>query len=219
MTPNLHPTLAADKWGRARALSFALDEGFEPLLVQVMGLPNLNGNGHHFHMALGALGLVKPFDWMKWDAPALTRELVPTLDDDTAWRHVTRVVRCERFCEGTFDAHIRNGSLTALLRHLYTIRCTENGRPLNFPMFSDGSVEQGLRLVGFNLGTIGHTTGRHDVCGQPECSRWSVELELSNGRRQYWCSDNWHYVHGAEELFILQSWSHRKAQRPMPTRK
>jgi hypothetical protein len=57
------------------------------------------------------------------------------------------------------------------------------------------------------------------VCGQPECSRWSVELELSNGRRQYWCSDNWHYVHGAEELFILQSWSHRKARRPKPTRK
>ena len=70
MTPTIHPTLAADKWGRARSLSFALDEGFEPLMVQVMGLPNLNGMSHNFHMALGALGLVKPFDWMKWDVPA-----------------------------------------------------------------------------------------------------------------------------------------------------
>ena len=219
MTPTIHPTLAADKWGRARALSCALDEGFEPLMVQVMGLPNVNGMSFNFHMALGALGLVKPFDWMKWDVPALTKEMVPTLDDDTAWRHVTRVVRSERFFEGNFDAHIRNGSLTALLRHLYILRCTENGRPLNFPMFSDGSVEPGLRLVGFSQGTIGHTTGRHEVCAQPDCSRWSVELEVHNGLRQYWCSDNWHYVQGAEELFILQSWSHRKKRRTRPTRK
>ena len=219
MNTDIHPTLNAEKWGRARALSLLLDFTFEPLLVEVMGLPHVNGMGHQFHMALGALGLIKPFDWTHWGAPGLTTDMVPSLDDDASWRHITRIVRSERFCEGVFDSHIRDGSLTALLRHMYIMRCTDNGRPLDIPTFNDGSVEPGIRLATVKGTTMAHSTGRHGTCREVGCSRWTIEVELSNTDRVEVCSELWHYVAATDEMYRLPKNSHPYIRAAKPTAK
>ena len=208
MRRDIHPTLAADKWGYARALSLRLDHQFQALQEEPMGLPNVDGDGFKFHMAIGALGIVKPFDWMKWGEPHITTDAVPTLDDDSAWRHVTRIVRSERFCEGTFDACVRDGSLTALIRHLYLLRCTENGRPLGFPMFNDGTVEPGIRLAGIFAGTYGYTTGRTNLCDEDGCGRWSIEVQSTEAERKWYCSMLWHYVQATDEMYTLRRAKH-----------
>lgn len=217
MNTDIHPTVNADAWGRARALSLVLDSTFEPLLVEVMGLPHLNGMGHKFHMALGALGLIRPFSWTTWGAPGLTRDMVPTLDDDDAWRHITRIVRSERFCEGVFDSHVQDGSLTSLLRHIYFLRCTDNGRPSHLPLFNDGSVEPGIRLATVRGTTMGHSTGRHNTCNESGCSRWSIEIELSNTDRVEVCSELWHYVAATDEMYLLPKNRHRHIMATRPT--
>ena len=174
ITSMIDPVVQADTWGLARALSFQLDHQYQPLMPQPLGLPDVKGNGFSFHAAIGALGIVAPFNWPEWKEPHIEKELVEFLDDDTAWRHVTRIVRSERFCEGNFDACVRDGSLTALVRHLYFLRYTDNGRPWTLPAFHDGTVEPGIRLVGTDGVTTGHTTGRSSVCVVDGCGRWSI---------------------------------------------
>ncbi len=217
MSHDIHPTLSADSWGYARALSLELDFQFQPLLVRVMGEPNLDGKGFKFHRAIGALGLVKPFDWPNWKMGPVTKDVVSTLDDDTAWRHVTRIVRSDRICEGNFDGHVANGTLTALVRHIHLLRRTENGRPLNFPMLDDGSVEPGIRLVSETDSTIGYTTGAWKTCDADSCSRWSVEIQLLNGARQFRCSEQWHFVYDTMEMYQLPHPPHVPQFRARPS--
>lgn len=209
MKHDIHPTIAADRWGNARAISFRLDHEFQSMMPVPLGLPDLGSEGFAFHRAIGALGIVKPFDWMKWGEPHIEKDMVSFLDDEKTWKHITRIVRAERFCEGTFDANVRDGSLTALVRHLYFLRRTDNGRPLQLPMFSDGAVEPGLRLASVKGTTIGHSTGRSATCTEGECERWAIEIEDSDGDRELRCSSLWHYVEATEEMFVLPRARHR----------
>ena len=208
MKYDIQPALAADKWGNARAISFRLDREFQAMMPKPLDLPDLGSEGFAFHRAIGALGIVKPFDWTKWGEPHIEKELVSSLDDDTAWRHVTRIIRAERFCEGTFDAHVRDGSLTTLIRHLYFLRCTENGRPTRIPMFEDGSVEMGVRLATVIGTTIGHSTGWSSTCGEAGCGWWTIEIERTDGDREFYCSSLWHYVEATEEMYALTASRH-----------
>lgn len=60
-------------------------------------------------------GLVQPFDWMRWPEPYPQGfQLVP-MDLQTVVKHVTRMVRCERFYENSLLMHVQEGRLLALV--------------------------------------------------------------------------------------------------------
>ncbi len=60
-------------------------------------------------------GLVQPFDWMRWREPFPQGiQLVP-MDLQTVVKHVTRIVRGERFYENSLLMHVQQGGLLSLV--------------------------------------------------------------------------------------------------------
>lgn len=220
MNSDIHPSLAADRWGNVRALCSVLDAANELLAVsEQLRRKETAAWTFDLRMAIGKVGLVKPFDWMKWGEPALTKEAIPDLDDDTAWRHVTRIARADRFMEGVFDQSVASGIMTALLRHIYDLRQTENGVPGSLPMLAEGFVEPGIRTVGVNSRTMGYTTGRIGECPVDGCSVAVVEIDGMHKKSasQWMCLSQFHYVPQTHELFRIPMSSHRMIRDAAPT--
>lgn len=63
---------------------------------------------------LGQLRLVQPFDWMQREAPALTEVDLEQIDLYDCIRHVTRLVRGDRFAENLLSGWIVSGHFRAL---------------------------------------------------------------------------------------------------------
>lgn len=209
----------ADRWARLRALSIHLDS--EVAAESEAGAERASTDGalYHFRMAIGSVGLVKPFDWPKWGAPGLTTEMVPMLDDEMSWKHVTRIMRADRFNDGVFEAYARSGSLTALVRHLYELRETVNGWPKSFAVNPDGSVPEGLNVFAGRRGTPfrAQTTGKRYRC--PDCNEgWALEVLWGGGGLSRVCSREWHHMAERNEVHMLRvHWFGRRVSSPAPS--
>jgi hypothetical protein len=202
MTHRLSDPIKNNGWARLRALSFAIDvaSGTDRRLNR----PAWSSDSlmFPFHMSIGAVGLVRPFSWNTWEAPMLTTEMVANLNDEMAWKHMTRIVRADRFNEGVFASYARAGVLTALARHLYELRKTENGWPSDFPLNPDGSVEPGITVVAGHGKLRAATNGRRHRC--PDCNGgWSIECEFKGGHVLRTCSKNWHYLADRGEVHLV----------------
>jgi hypothetical protein len=75
---------------------------------------------------LGRLRLVQPFDWMHWEAPALSEVDLEQIDLYDCIRHITRLVRGDRFAENSLSSWIVSGHFRALCEAAARIA---NGQP------------------------------------------------------------------------------------------
>lgn len=202
MTHHLPAHVMNDTWARLRGLAFAID--FEADVDRRLNRSHGPTDAllFPFRMAIGTAGLVRPFDWTAWGAPMLDTGMVPNLNDEMAWKHMTRIVRADRFNDGVFESYTRSGVTTALARHLFELRTTENGWPTDFPVNPDGSVEAGIDVV-VGLGRLrGVTNGRRYRC--PDCGGgWSIEVAWRSGRSSRTCSRDWHFFADRREVRML----------------
>lgn len=68
------------------------------------------------HAVVGDLSMVAPFDWPKWKEPWPDGpEAVARMDLDTVSKHMTRIVRSNRFIEGNFEAAAASGLVSHLV--------------------------------------------------------------------------------------------------------
>ena len=68
------------------------------------------------HAVVGDLSMVAPFDWPKWKEPWPDGpEAVARMDLDTVSKHMTRIVRSNRFIEGNFEAAATSGLVSHLV--------------------------------------------------------------------------------------------------------
>lgn len=65
---------------------------------------------------VGDLSMVAPFDWPKWQEPwPETAEAVAQMDKETVGKHMTRIMRSNRFIEGNFEAAAKSGLVSHLV--------------------------------------------------------------------------------------------------------
>lgn len=68
------------------------------------------------HAVVGELSMVAPFDWPKWQEPwPENDEVIARMDRDTVSKHMTRIVRSDRFIEGNFEAAAKSGLVSRLV--------------------------------------------------------------------------------------------------------
>lgn len=68
------------------------------------------------HVVVGELSMVHPFDWPKWKEPwPENADAVAVLDEDMVSKHMTRIVRSNRFIEGNFEAAAKSGLVSHLV--------------------------------------------------------------------------------------------------------
>ena len=63
---------------------------------------------------LGGLRLIQPFNWNAWDAEMIPLADLNQLDIHDCVRHITRIVRADRFSEGILAGAVSSGYLRAL---------------------------------------------------------------------------------------------------------
>ena len=63
---------------------------------------------------LARLNLVQPFDWMQWQELPLSEVDIERLDVHGCVRHITRLVRADRFCENLLAGWIQGGDFRRL---------------------------------------------------------------------------------------------------------
>ena len=63
---------------------------------------------------LGRLNLVQPFKWMDWPALPISEVDLDQLDINDCVRHITRLVRGDRFMEGLLASWIQSGHFRKL---------------------------------------------------------------------------------------------------------
>lgn len=182
--------LLKDRWGKLRYTAAAAEQAV--VLSEV--IPNYGGSFFEFRMAIGAAGLVKPFDWMKWDAPQLTAETATQLNADEVWRHATRILRGDRFCEGLFEAHVRDKSLTALARRAYELSQTEEGWPRTFSELDDIDLETGLVVEGRVRDRNGVTTGFREQRTNSANPGWDFQVLWNDETCTMEDMNEWHLV-------------------------
>ncbi len=77
--------------------------------------------------AIAKLHLVQPFDWMQWSAPMLSEVDVDSLSIEDCVRHITRLVRGDRFAENLLAGWIREGYFRTLCE---AARRKADGKPV-----------------------------------------------------------------------------------------
>ena len=96
-------------------------ENFDPMMGRdEMSVAKLN-------VKIGSLHLVQPFNWNAWEADFPTHEQIAQLSLADCVRHITRLVRLNRFAEGVLSNAIASGDLLALC---VQARKQANGRPV-----------------------------------------------------------------------------------------
>jgi hypothetical protein len=60
------------------------------------------------------LGVIENFDWMSWTEPPPQLDQIDEYDAKQASKHITRIIRSERFTWGELDANIKNDVLPTL---------------------------------------------------------------------------------------------------------
>lgn len=88
-------------------------------LLETLGtLEESNQIGDDEHLSvvqqLGALRLVQPFNWNAWGAEVISVADLDQLDIYDCVRHITRIVRADRFSEGILAGMISSGYLRVL---------------------------------------------------------------------------------------------------------
>jgi len=182
--------LLKDRWGKLRYTAAAAEQAV--LISEI--LPNHRASFFEFRMAIGAAGLVKPFDWMKWDEPQLTAEMAARLPQDKVWRHATRILRGDRFCEGLFEAHVRDKSLMALARRAFNLSQTEDGWPRSFSELDDIDLETGLVVEGRIRDRVGVTTGFREQRTNAENLGWDFQVLWNDETCTMEDMNEWHLV-------------------------
>ena len=65
----------------------------------------------HLNTRLGAVGLIQPFNWVKWGAPFPELHELWHLNIHDCIRHITRIARAERTNEGVLRSAVRAGAI------------------------------------------------------------------------------------------------------------
>ena len=63
---------------------------------------------------LGGLRLIQPFNWNSWGADIIPLAELDQLDIHDCVRHITRIVRADRFSEGVLAGAVSSGYLLTL---------------------------------------------------------------------------------------------------------
>lgn len=203
MKSDTRSVLLDDRWGKARYVAVEVEQAAEVAHLLPKNEPSFAKLLFNFHMAISGLGLVRPFDWMKWEEPSLTAERAKTLPAEDIWRHATRVIRGERFCEGLFEAHVFNGSLVALVRRAYEVHQTNNGWPTAFAELDDADLETGIEVEGLRSREVGTTTGFREQRPNAANPGWNFQVLWDDGSSTMEDMNNWHLVVPMKKLVQL----------------
>lgn len=91
---------------------------WQQLISAVSALETKSAHDERDHVmmknCLAGLNLVQPFDWMGWQEPPLSEVDIDRLDIDGCVRHITRLVRADRFCENLLAGWIQGGDFRKL---------------------------------------------------------------------------------------------------------
>jgi hypothetical protein len=108
-----------------------IDARWEALMQEIEKLSNSSspseGELARLNVKIGALHLVQPFDWNAWEAPPLDQIEIGQLTLADCVRHITRLVRLNRFAEGVLMSAVAEGDLMALVTQA---RKQAGGRPI-----------------------------------------------------------------------------------------
>jgi hypothetical protein len=106
-----------DKWDELLFSLIVMATGGEPTEAAVAQL----------NVSIGSLHLVQPFNWNEWAADFPSREQIAELSLADCVRHITRIVRLNRFSEGVLFNAVRSGQLLALCMRAKEMA---NGEPI-----------------------------------------------------------------------------------------
>lgn len=82
------------------------------------------------HAVVGELSMVASFDWPKWQEPWPENEAaISRMDRDTVSKHMTRIVRSDRFIEGNFEAAAKSGLVSHLVLRWLDLTAPEQVEP------------------------------------------------------------------------------------------
>jgi len=203
MKSDTHKVLLDDRWGKARYIAVEVEQAAQVAQLLPKNEASFAKLLFNFQMAISGLGLVRPFDWMKWEEPSLTAESAKTLPAEHIWRHATRIIRGERFSEGMFEAHVHNGSLVALVRRAYEVHQTNNGWPTAFAELDDADLETGIEVEGLRSREVGITTGFRELRTQPKNPGWDFQVVWKDGTSTMEDMNHWHLVVPMKKLVQL----------------
>lgn len=106
-----------DKWDKLLFSVIIMATGGDPAEADIA----------HLNVRIGSLHLVQPFNWNEWGVDFPSRAEIAELSLADCVRHITRIVRLNRFSEGVLVNAVRSGDLMALCMRA---REMANGEPI-----------------------------------------------------------------------------------------
>ena len=103
------------------------DELLFSIIVMATGDEPAEADVAQLNVRIGSLHLVQPFNWNEWAADFPSREQIAELSLADCVRHITRLVRLNRFAEGVLFNAVRSGDLMALCMRAKQLA---NGEPV-----------------------------------------------------------------------------------------
>jgi hypothetical protein len=154
--------------------------------------------------AIVALGLIRPFNWNNWGRPNPTREEVGALDDDDVSKFLTRIIRQDRFMEGTFDHACRIGIVSALaLRAYHIVLLDEEGWPKALQIDDKGALLGDIECVAKAETLKGRVISPRYVCPL-DCPGFRVQVKWDRrALPTHVCSSKWHYDWDTNQIIIV----------------
>lgn len=116
-----------NKEGELDDLEEKWDELLFTLIVMATGGDPDEADIAHLNVKIGSLHLVQPFNWNEWGADFPSRSGIADLSLADCVRHITRIVRLNRFSEGVLLNAVRSGELMALCMRAKEMA---NGEPI-----------------------------------------------------------------------------------------
>ena len=108
-----------------------IETTWQQLIDAVTALETHPTHDERDHVAMKSciakLHLVQPFNWMQWQAPMLSEVDIDQLGIDDCIRHITRLVRGDRFAENLLAGWIHEGYFRALCE---VARREADGKPV-----------------------------------------------------------------------------------------
>ena len=216
----LDPTLAGglsdvqrlDRWGAVRKLSHAVldvadDWGWGDRWLRLT---------EHFHMTIGAVGMVRPFPWPEWTEPAPAVDDIATMAPDLVWRHMTRYVRADRTMEGVFAGAVHAGIISRLVWRQWELTGIDDGWPVSLSATTDDGMPAGMSVTGRSGRDFGETEAGRERCADDGCSGWVVEVKWFFGGSSRSCSTMWHHMPDTGRIHVIGG-TERGERRSTPT--